>query len=502
MKKEIVLLVIALFLSLLLFSCQEKIPAAQEGTEQLAAEKVADAFPGPEKGSREISPSNSSPEQSKLGGTSVPEPENSKNHKTDQANRKKSPSLAEAKRGLRTRGIDCSFENDHTTKQSLAIDPVNINVLYVGIEGKGIYKSSDGGVTWSKKSNGLIAYPDQTNLDQLCPPDPNKIVIDPTNPQRLLLSPGDISTSYVDWPYGETGGVWESLDGAESWQQILKENLNAAGTSLAIDPHNPQTIYYGVNSDPATFKEAPIKESLNQRGVLYRTTDGGRSWEEMNTGMLPGLQASGIFVDPQDPPHLVLFTQAHHHIYGENYIQEIFSYEQFGPMISHDGGKSWKKLAENLPIPFRNPFEGDVAPSNFNHMIVRPFLFGEEFPSDVQQKSFYSLDGGNSFGETAAYINVGRYDPHDPEGNHLLGYAPWYANGDIVESFDGGKSWTPIGSGEPPEIDNTKIKVTNFVWNPQHKEVVYMSGTQGYVWKSIDGGKGWKVVLSLEMLRE
>lgn len=56
--------------------------------------------------------------------------------------------LERTKENLRARGIDCTFENEHTTKNSLAIDPVNTNILYVGIEGKGIYKSSDGGKSW------------------------------------------------------------------------------------------------------------------------------------------------------------------------------------------------------------------------------------------------------------------------------------------------------------------------------------------------------------------
>lgn len=406
--------------------------------------------------------------------------------------------LERTKENLRVRGIDCSFENDHTTKNSLAIDPQNTNTLYVGIEGKGIYKSTDGGITWSKKSKGIIAYPDEKNLAQLCPPDPNKIIIDPTNTQRLLLSPGDISTGYIDWPYGETGGVWESVDGAESWHQILKENLNAAGTSLALDPQHPQTIYFGVNSDPATFDEAPIKEALNTKGVIYKTTDSGNTWEELKTGMLPGLQASGIFVNPQNSQHIVLLTQAHDHQYFENYIQEIFSHTQFGPMTSMDGGKTWTKLAENLPAPFRDPFDGDVSIHNFDHMIVRPFLFGEEFPSDTSQKSFYSVDGGMTFAETPVYINIGRYDPHDEEGNHLLGYAPWYADGDLVESFDAGATWRSMG--QAVEIDNTNVKVTNFVWDPKNPEIVYMSGTQGYVWKSADGGKSWTAILNLDKI--
>ncbi len=414
---------------------------------------------------------------------------------------KKDPVLARLSRTLLTEGMDCTFENFFDTRNSLAIDPTNPNILYVGIEGKGIYKSIDSGKTWKQSSSGILAYLDRNNPSQKCYTDMAEIIIDPTNTKRLLLAPADTSTGYIDWPYAETAGVWESLDGGESWHQLISGRVNAAGTgALAIDPNNPHVIYFGVNSDPPTFKEAPIKETLNKNGSLYKSTDGGKTWIDLEIGRPEAyLQTVSIFINPKNSQELILLTQAHDHFYGENYIDELFSYDQFGPMKSFDGGKTWIKLANNLPSPYRNPFDGDVSLQNFDHMIVRPFLFGaDEFPPDVQQKSFYSFDRGETFKETPILIWVGRYDPQDPKGNHLLGYSPWYANGDIVESMDGGATWQPIG--KPKEIDNTKVKVSNFVWDPKNQKTVYMTGTQGYVWKSDDGGQTWKTILNLDML--
>lgn len=395
-------------------------------------------------------------------------------------------------------GIDCSHENEYGTRRSLAIDPQNSNILYIGIEGRGVYKTTDKGTSWEKIINGLVAYPDMSNKNELCFPDIAYIYIDPANTKRVLMVTSDITTAYVDWPYGETGGIWESLDGGESWKQMIKGKINVAGSGyLAVDPKNSRIMYYPVNPDLPTFKEAPIKESLNKISSVYKTVDGGITWEELNMPMLPALQAILISIDPKDSNHVVLFTQSHDHIYGENSITEIFLHKQYPIMESFDAGKTWTVSGDNLPDPYRAVFEGDVSGNNFGHMIVRLFLFGPEFPPETtKQKSFYSVDGGKTFEETSMFIWIARYNPHDMTANNMLGYSPW--QGWVAESKDAGKTWQSIGI--PPEVQSYKVKVENFVWDPKDSSAVYMSGTYGNIWQSIDGGKTWKNILNLDKL--
>src|SRR3989344_5222664 len=316
--------------------------------------------------------------------------------------------------------------------------------------------------------------------------------------QKLLMVTSDITSAYIDWPYGETGGIWESLDGGESWRQMIKGNINVAGSgNLAIDPKNNKIMYYPVNPDIPTFEEAPIKESLNKKGSVYKTTDGGISWEELKMPMLPSLQAVVIAIDPENSNHLLFFTQSHDHIYGESSITEVFLHQQHGILESFDGGKTWVAIGDTLPDPYRTLFDGDVSKNNFKHIIVRPFLFGDEFPPETtQQKSFFSTDGGKKFEQTSAFIWTGRYDPHDTEGKHLLGYAPW--QGWVVESKDAGKTWGSISS--PEEVSSYKVKISNFVWDPINPNLVYMSGDYANIWQSFDGGKTWINILNMEKL--
>ena len=408
-------------------------------------------------------------------------------------------SLESSKKYLKENGIDCTHENTNDTYKSLNVDPQNPNIIYVGIEGKGIYKSEDGGKSWKRKINGIVVYPDSNDKNELCFPDLSWIYIDPLNTQRLLLISSDITTGYVDWPYGETGGIWESVDGGETWKQIIGGKMNVAGSgTLAVDPKNPKIMYYPTNPDPPTFKEAPIKESLIKKGSVYKTSDGGKNWEELTMPMIPNLQAMRMFIDPGDSEHLLFFTQSHDHIYHDNgSITEVFLEKQHGIIESFDGGKSWNSWSEKFPTPYGALFDGDISMNNFTHMIVRPFLFGDKFPPEkTRQKSFYSIDGGKSFQETSFYIWAGRFDPHEKQGNHLLGFA--IENRSVVESKDGGKTWEKIST--PPEVAGSKVKVSHFVWDPKNPNTVYMGGDFGNVWKSTDGGKNWTNILNLEKL--
>ncbi|MDP3795394.1 MAG: hypothetical protein Q8R13_05775, partial [bacterium] len=276
-------------------------------------------------------------------------------------------------RRLYAEGIDCAPESEASTHNSLAVNPKNPNVIYVGVEGRGVFKSIDRGATWQRITNGIAVYPDKDWPDEPCFYDIGRIVIDPADPEHLLMAITDMSSGYIDWPYAQTGGVWESFDGGTSWRQILTGELNAAGTgALAFDPTNPKVIYFGVNSDYPTFSEAPIRTTLNRKGILYKTADGGRTWEELPTGVLTGTQGVAVFIDAENPDNLWLFTQSHDHIQlgGGRYIEEPIA-EQYGPMRSSDGGKTWESLAERLPPERRLIFDGDVAKHNFRRLIVR-----------------------------------------------------------------------------------------------------------------------------------
>src|SRR5262249_24939979 len=154
---------------------------------------------------------------------------------------------------------------------SLAIDPQTPTTLYAtsfGIDSDvagGVFKSTDGGATWSSINNGL-----PSNLAMA-------IVVDPVTP----------STVYVTMaPHvGVLGGVFKSTNGGANWTRMsngLPSGPSAVGEApnlyraLAIDPGNPSTLYAGG---------AISGGSVPGPALVYRTQNGGSTWTLVNTGL-------------------------------------------------------------------------------------------------------------------------------------------------------------------------------------------------------------------------
>jgi photosystem II stability/assembly factor-like uncharacterized protein len=146
-----------------------------------------------------------------------------------------------------------------TLPLTIAVDPTNQLIVYVGLSTNGVWRSTDGGNNWS-----------QVNVP-LSGAGVTSVVFDPTTP----------ATVYV----GSGGGVFKSTDSGTSW---TPQN-NFAGVSgvpnvraLAIDPTTPATIYAGTSTNAA----------------FYKSTNGGGNWTAMNTGMVNCSAVSAVVIDP------------------------------------------------------------------------------------------------------------------------------------------------------------------------------------------------------------
>jgi hypothetical protein len=126
---------------------------------------------------------------------------------------------------------------------ALAIDPTSGPTVYVGTEGGGVFKTTNGGASWSAVSNGLTST------------DVHSLVIDPSRSQTIYAG---------TWG----GGVFKTTNGGASWSAA---NSGMTGTNvmcLAIDPTSSQIVYAGT-----LF------------GGVFKTTTGGASWGRINSGM-------------------------------------------------------------------------------------------------------------------------------------------------------------------------------------------------------------------------
>jgi tetratricopeptide (TPR) repeat protein/photosystem II stability/assembly factor-like uncharacterized protein len=142
--------------------------------------------------------------------------------------------------------------------RALAIDPLTPTTLYVGIEGRGVFKSTNAGRSWNAINTG-ITYSSVYVL-----------AIDPASPNTIYAG-----------TWGE--GVFKSTDGGQNWEPT--DLVNTDISALAIDPDRPTTVYAGTKSSS-----------------VFKSTDGGDNWNTINMGFTTNLSA--LVIDPRTPTTL------------------------------------------------------------------------------------------------------------------------------------------------------------------------------------------------------
>lgn len=383
--------------------------------------------------------------------------------------------------------------DNYRTNNTLAVDPTDANTVYVGVEYKGVYKSTDGGETWKQSDKGIRGYPMQADKTKKCIQELGRTVIDSKDPKHILItrveSPGDLSTKF-----SENAGVWESKDAGATWTQLVKDGMNASGSrAIAFDPKDSNVIYHGTNNMKPSFSGdngQKIDKHFNKDGILYQTKDGGKAWSELPTGATPGLRALNVGVDNSDSNKLWLFSFTASEQGGVEPEDK-----QKAVLTSVDGGKTWASLADKLPTGYRTLLDGSLSPKNGQ------IALAISQTREGNPKSFVTADAGASWSATSMYVEVADFDPNDATGKRIFGYAPYGSVPMVAESRDGGKTWSQL-SKVPAEVDGKEngVRISGFAFSGTDKNVVYMSGTNGLVWKSGDGGKTWKVVMTLDKI--
>ncbi|MBI2877076.1 MAG: hypothetical protein HYY20_09365 [Candidatus Tectomicrobia bacterium] len=142
------------------------------------------------------------------------------------------------------------------TGQGIAVSPGNPHIVYVSSHKRGIFRSSDGGRRWMNVSGKL-------------PQDPRTLDSGGEfHVHGLAISPEDPNTLFV----GTASGLFQTRNAGKSWQEI---GVNQAYvTCVTIDPSNPQVIYAGTKSHHKDLRDG-----------VYRSNDGGNSWEDISTGI-------------------------------------------------------------------------------------------------------------------------------------------------------------------------------------------------------------------------
>ena len=257
------------------------------------------------------------------------------------------------------------FDDHCQSIGALEIDPNDPdNTIYVGTgepwprnsvsTGDGLYKSTDGGNNWDKI--GL------ENSERIA-----NIIVNPENSNEVY-----VAVLGALWSDNKERGVYKSVDGGNTWENILYLNESTGCADLAMDPTNPNILYASMWEFRRT---AWSFNSGGENSALYKSTDGGKNWNKIHNGFPEGkLGRLAIGVSESNPSTLYTVIEAEKN-------------EDKGLYRSVDGGKNWEQK--------NNDFGITVRPFYFSRIVVDP-----RDENTVVKAGLYgsiSKDGGETF---------------------------------------------------------------------------------------------------------
>lgn len=375
---------------------------------------------------------------------------------------------------------------------SIAIDPVTPTTIYAGTSGNGIYMSTNGGSNWSQINSysGIV----------------NAIAVDPATP----------STIYA----GISGyGIIKSKDRGNSWSYMNTGLTNSTVMTIAIDPTTPSTLYVGTwggglhkstdsgsawnpintgisNSYISSVVIDPASNSTIYAGTtngIFKTTNGGTGWNTVNTG-LTSTGVKTLVIDPMTPTTLYVglysgavfkTTNA-----GANWgiaatgltandvkslaidpktPATLFTASTGGIFKTNDGGSSWSTMNSGLTANIIKAFSIDPVTNS----TIYAGTWG----------GVYKCTNGST---NCALMNSGLTSPviYTLAINPLTPSTIYAGGNGFFKSTNSATNWTPMVYG----MTNTLVNALAI--NPLMPDTLY-AGTAGGVFKTINGGSNW-----------
>ena len=352
------------------------------------------------------------------------------------------------------------FEHAASTSiGNIAIAPSNQDIVWIGsgeanifrssMAGCGVYKSVDAGESWQHMGlAGTHTIP--------------RIVIHPENPDIVY-----VASSGHEWTDNEERGVYKTTDGGKSWSKVLYIGEKTGAIDLVMDPSDSSTLYAATWQRKRLKWNDPRNEAGFNGSSIYRTEDGGRSWDGVTNG-LPPVEFRGrigIDISMSNPSVLYAFIDNYEDAHpesekdkedeeekekegeedGEDEQEEEVERDSYGRprgatikgatvYRTDDRGETWKQVSE----------EG----SRYMEYLSATYgwVFGQIRVDPADENRIYvmglALNVSNDGGKTFERLRGMHGDHHglwiDPENTDYLLNAH---DGGVSVSYDGGKNW-------------------------------------------------------------
>jgi len=287
------------------------------------------------------------------------------------------------------------------------------------------------------------------------------LAIDPKNPLVVWVGSGE-NNSQRSVSYGD--GVYRSTDGGKTWENVGLKSSEHIGR-IAIDPRDGNVVYVAA--------QGPLWNAGGDRG-LYKTIDGGKTWKQVlkisdDTGV------NDVVFDPRNPD--ILFASSYQR------RRHVWTLIDGGPESaiykSTDAGSSWKKLENGLPKEEMGRIGLAVSPAN-------PDVVYAIVEATNKAGGFYrSIDQGGSWEKRGDYSPAGpQYyneifaDPKDVD--RVYSIDTW-----LQVTEDGGKTFSKVGE-KYKHVDN------HVVWIDPEDTRHLLDGCDGGVYETFDRGDNWR----------
>lgn len=332
----------------------------------------------------------------------------------------------------------------------VAIHPTSANTYLVGCADGGIFKTTDGGQTWTPVFDEAYAL------------SVSSIEFDPNNPQIVYAGTGD----EVLGGYSHIGnGIYKSTDGGNTWANSGLKNTGVVG-KIIIDPNNSSTIYAGTTGNPFLYDP--------NRGV-YKSTDAGATWTKV-LYLGTGVGIGDMVINTTNSS--IIYATGRHRFRSNN--ASIITGQRTKIYRSSNGGSTWDTLSSGLPVGDQCRIGLCISSSNPD------ILYANYVDNQLECGGIYkTTNGGNSWTmvNDGSSINMGGFgwyfgpigiDPNDNNKVYVLAIS-------LYKSTNGGVNFSDIGSFTHADKHDLKFKNSSEL----------LLGTDGGFYTSNSGGSSW-----------